>query len=929
MRIRLNTLFIMLLLFSSLAAATEPLYSVSFKDWPEDIILKINNLAPELKRKDLTAAELNTVLKRLDESFNFNTLRLLRTDTSQPNALVLVGEISPEIKVRFDGLSGLSEAEAMTTMGLNLSNLLDEESLKAGAQKLTVHYRERGYRSAHVQYAFVSESTLVKTVLFTIDKKEQTELRKIVVEGLADQKLLAQIDEALRRKFRKATLTQDTLNKITLELRTRLSTAGYYLMAVPPPQIQFTANDLTAQIIYKMPESQRYHIEVTNTRAYTHDSLEEDILKLKTYYSKDDNLGSDLSSVLKTHYITNGYPHVGVLYYETKINDRIFLYLNVDEGPYTQINDFRIIGQFSRPEKFYKDKFFELASAPIQEKMYIKEDIETAAKNLLIYLQNDGFVNAKLSRIFISTDHDQPQKGVVVLQIEEGAQVKIHALQFNGVSDVNLESVKKASSLAVNQNLSLAQLEKSIADIKIYYQSQGYLEYALANEKRDLIQYEDNNGTADLKFDIQEGPQVTAQTIEVEGNTRTKTKMILLELDFTEKEILTPAKIEESVLRLQRTGYFNSVEITTLEKDSTVAQRTVIVKVAERDPGLRVLGVGVTDENRGTLHGYAGVAYRNFFGRGVGLSLRAEANYNFASIRFLEHKQTIGGFWPYIFDTRLRFRVSATRSTSITDITVNKVTEANTAIFSLEQDITSHITGVFSYSVNTFVDHGISNEDELRYGYTSESLVIGSLIPAVEFDYRDNIFNPTKGHFSRVSFEWSPEGLGNNNVDEFSRVTGETTVYFPLHEAFVFAQSLRAGSIRVNDKQGVGVPFDKRGFILGGRNTIRGFESSEFFPSTQEIGASFRLHTGSDFKLAKSELRFPLSVKYDLAAAFFYDGGQVSIEGLDLVDKWRDAAGVGIRYNTPVGPLSLEYGHKLNKKAGESDGAFHLSFGVF
>lgn len=929
MRMRLNLFFAVFFLWASLASASEPVYQVSLKDWPEDIVVKINKLAPELKRKDLTAAELNNLLKRLDDSFNFNSLRLLRADATQANSLVLVGEISPEIKVLFEGLSELSEAEAISTMGLNLSNLLDEDSLKAGAQKLTTYYRERGYRSANVQYQFVSESTLVKTVIFNIDKKQKTELRKIIIEGITDAKLADQIDEALRRKFRKATLTQDTLNKIALELRTRLSTAGYYLLAVPPPQIQFTANDLTARVVYKFSESQRYHIEVTNTRAYTHDSLEEDVLHLKTYYSKDDNLGADLSSALKTYYTINGYPHVGVLYYETKINDRIYLYLSVDEGPYTEIKDFKVIGQISRPEKFYENKFYELASAPIQDKMYIKEDIEAAAKNLQIYLQNEGFVNAKLSRIFVSTDHDKPQNGIVVLQIEEGAQVRVNALQFNGVSEANREGVQKASGLVIGQSLSLVQLEKSIADLKSYYQSHGYLEYSLANEKKDLIQYEDNNGMADLKFDIVEGPQVTAQTIEVEGNTRTKTKMILLELDFTEKDVLTPAKIEESVLRLQRTGYFNSVEISTLEKDSPVAQRTVIVKVTERDPGLRVLGVGVTDENRGTLHGYAGVAYRNFFGRGVGLSLRAEANYNFASIRFLEHKQTIGGFWPYIFDTRLRFRVSATRSTSITDITVNKVTEANTATFSLEQDISSHMTGVFSYSVNTFNDHGISNEDEIKFGYTSESLVIGSLIPAIEFDYRDNIFNPTKGHFSRLSYEWAPEGLGNNNVDEFSRITGETTLYFPLKDAFVFAQSLRAGYIKVNDRQGVGVPFDKRGFILGGRNTIRGFESSEFFPSTNEIGVSYRLHTSSDFKLVKSELRFPLSVKYDLAGAVFYDGGQVAIEGLDLADKWRDAAGVGIRYNTPVGPLSLEYGHKLNKKAGESDGAFHLSFGVF
>jgi outer membrane protein assembly factor BamA len=342
------------------------------------------------------------------------------------------------------------------------------------------------------------------------------------------------------------------------------------------------------------------------------------------------------------------------------------------------------------------------------------------------------------------------------------------------------------------------------------------------------------------------------------------------------------------------------------------------------------LGVGVTDENGGTLHGYAGVAYRNFWGRGVGVSFRSEANYNFATIKFLEHKHTLGFVWPYIFESRARFRTSATRSTSLADIRINKVTEANTAIFSLEQDFTSHLTGIFSYSVNTFFDHGIDATDEIKYGYASESLVIGSIGPAVELDYRDNIFNPTKGNFSRVAFEYAADGIGNNNVDAFYRVTAETTHYFPIGKGgVVFAQSLRGGYLKDTDDGSEGVPFDKRGFSLGGRTTIRGFESGELFPSTQDIGASYRLTTSSSFQLVKSELRFPLSAKYDLSGAFFYDGGQVEISGLTLTDKWRDAVGVGIRYNTPVGPLNLEYGQKLDKKAGESDGAFHLSVGVF
>jgi outer membrane protein assembly factor BamA len=286
--------------------------------------------------------------------------------------------------------------------------------------------------------------------------------------------------------------------------------------------------------------------------------------------------------------------------------------------------------------------------------------------------------------------------------------------------------------------------------------------------------------------------------------------------------------------------------------------------------------------------------------------------------------------WPYIFETRARFRTSATRSTTITDLRINKVSEANTAIFSIEQDFSSHFTGLVSYAVTTFFDHGIEPEDEINFGYNSESLVIGSVTPAIELDYRDNLFNPSKGSFSRLAFEYSTESLGNNNVDDFYRLTAQSTIYVPLpRSSVIFVQSIRAGYIEIVDDRGEGVPFDKKGFSLGGRTTIRGFETSEFFPTTEEIGASYRLLTASQYQLLKSEFRFPISVKYDLGGALFYDGGQVTIDGVELGNKWRDSVGVGIRYNTPVGPLNLEFAKKLDKKVTESDGAFHLSIGVF
>ena len=146
---------------------------------------------------------------------------------------------------------------------------------------------------------------------------------------------------------------------------------------------------------------------------------------------------------------------------------------------------------------------------------------------------------------------------------------------------------------------------------------------------------------------------------------------------------------------------------------------------------------------------------------------------------------------------------------------------------------------------------------------------------------------------------------------------------------FVWANSFKAGYIKDLDDRNQGIPFDKRGFALGGRSTIRGFPTKDIFPSSNTLGANYRLKSTSSYQLIKSEFRLPLFSKQDISIGIFYDGGQVLIQDFDLGDTWRDSIGVGFRYNTPVGPLNLEYAKKLDRKETEDDGAFHLSVGVF
>lgn len=919
---------LMLTLFSN-ASFGENLYSIDISTWPKDVVEKIEKEEPNLKKSNLTSLELDQLLKNLDRNFNFNSLKLVSVNGDKK--LKLVGDISARYTTpEFVGLKDLEPTEAISLMDLANKNYYSEDDLKQASERLTQYYKNLGYRFADVTYSIQDNETLEKNVVFKINLKNQTEVSFVKLLGLQDADR-EEIERSLAKKFSGSIVNQDNLNAINKQVRQSLSEKGFYLATISNPQLSFNAEESRAVISFKIDKTQKYRVEINNVHEFPRLRLEDEVLDLDNYFSTDENISTDLTARLKNFYKSQGYAFIEVSYAVTRENNAEVLIFNLDEGPYTKINQIKFVGQFSKDESFYRKKLLQLSSEKVQDHVYIKDDLDLAAKNLVTYLQNDGYVSAKLGRIQTSFENEATKKQInLTLQLIEGPQTQIRQIILRGNNSISREEILKALDLQVGHALSLSELEKGLQNLKAYYASQGFIEVKIENEHSDLLTYSDKNESAHIKIIISEGAHVKAQTIIIEGNQKTHDKVVLAELEFKPGDYLTPYKMEESISRLQRTGLFSTVEIGTLEAGSLISDRTVIVKVTERNPGLFNVGGGWTSENFGTVYGFTGIAYRNLGGWGRGISARLDGNYNYADIRFLESKITLGFVEPYLFESRARMRITHIRSRVVSDITIRKVTEKNSGVLSFEQDFTSHFTGIWEvFNVATYVDRGITAEDETNYGYQRQDMVISTTGPTLDFDYRDNIFNPTSGSFHRLTAELSLPSL-SSNIDQFMRFTGMTNWYFPISSSdIVFAQSLQGGYVKDIGDLTYGVPFDKKGFVLGGRSTIRGFEASEFFPSNEVTGINFKLFTESYYELVKSELRFPLNRKWGLMGAVFYDGGQVLINGLTLTDPWRDAVGVGLRYNTPVGPLNIEYGFKLDKKAGESDGAFHLSLGVF
>jgi outer membrane protein insertion porin family len=220
----------------------------------------------------------------------------------------------------------------------------------------------------------------------------------------------------------------------------------------------------------------------------------------------------------------------------------------------------------------------------------------------------------------------------------------------------------------------------------------------------------------------------------------------------------------------------------------------------------------------------------------------------------------------------------------------------------------------FSLNETSDVDPGaiISQEDQGRAN-------IASVRGLVVLDFRDDPFNPKRGVYASGAGELASRVFGSQ-VD-YWLLTGQTSYYLPVVRRNSLALSARAGVVL---PYGISpeVPIQKR-FFAGGRTTVRGFKQDTLGPVGTDGSP-----TGGNFQLIlNAEMRVPL--QYGFLAAAFADAGSVwlrnqPVYGFDM----RETAGLSLRYITPVGPVSVDHGWKLDPRPGESAGEWSFTIGM-
>lgn len=541
----------------------------------------------------------------------------------------------------------------------------------------------------------------------------------------------------------------------------------------------------------------------------------------------------------------------------------------------------------------------------------VNQEMMDADKQVLRqYLMDHGRLDGQVGEASVEKRDDGLY---VTFDITEGREYRIGQVKASGdlvgaSSEETLTGIKSEPG----EPFSASLVREDIFSITDKFSDEGY---AFANVVPNTLMNRES-GTVDLDFTSTRGQKVRVNNITITGNEKTYDHVIRRWLTIGEQETYSGSKIKRSQVLLQRLGAFDEVSITS-KATSDPAAVDLEVMVKEATTGSFSAGAGYSTAN-GSLFNTR-VSENNLFGTGRKLNL----NLDFGS---QVTNQILSLDDPRINDSWVSGGLDLFRTTRrFNDFDRELAGGSTTLGYPLER-----VLG------ETFEDINVNLKYELQHinirnvqDYASQFVkdsegrsTASSLTPSLIRNTINNPLNPTQGSRQILRVEFA--GLGGDQ--EFYLVEARNSWFYPLWQTsfgeFVLSDRTNfAYGESLNDD-----PFPLfRRFFPGGINSVRGYRNRTLGPEDE----NGREYGGSKQFVNNLELIFPLINSAGFKGVIFYDVGQAFDDDQSIeVDALRQAWGYGIRWNSPMGPIRIEFGYPIARQDGERGVQTMFSFGA-
>jgi outer membrane protein insertion porin family len=593
--------------------------------------------------------------------------------------------------------------------------------------------------------------------------------------------------------------------------------------------------------------------------------------------------------------------------------NRVDLIFEVNEGPETEIRRITFIGN-----KRFSDKALR-GVVQTKETVWYRflssddtydPDRLTFDRELLrrFYL-SQGYADFRVVSAVAELTPDR-EGFFITFTVEEGERYRFGKVDVSSaLRDLKPEALRRLVTIQEGDWYDADAVEQVITRLT---EEVGNLGYAFV-EIRPRVRRDREKRVIDVTFNVREGPRVFVERIDIEGNVRTIDKVIRREFPLVEGDAFNASKLNRARRRIRNLGFFEKVEVSNAA--GSAPDKTVIkANVRERSTGEISFGAGFSS-SAGVL-GDIGIRERNLLGKGQDLFLKFQVGATASEIElsFTE---------PYFMDRKLSAGFDIFHSTR--DLTDESSYERATTGFGFRMgyNLTEYLNQSLRYRFSrdevTDVESDASLAIREQEGVATTSLVGQTLT----LDRRDSRFDPTDGYVVRWFTDLA--GLGGSVSYLRNRVTG--THFFPLPGQLVLSVGGGAGYI-------VGIDDDVRitdRFYLGG-SSLRGFATYGAGPRDTTTDDALG---GNWYYNNTIEVSFPLGLpnEFGIRGRVFNDIGsigEVDVTSVDTNDtgSLRAAAGVGVSWKSPFGPVSMDIARAYLKEDFDDLEIVRFNFGT-
>lgn len=640
--------------------------------------------------------------------------------------------------------------------------------------------------------------------------------------------------------------------------------------------------------------------------------------------SFDRSLLATIERELEQQYFALGYYDIDVDSTVSPLpRNRVSLRLDVEEGEPASVEPIRFIGNRDFDTDRLRDQF-QMGPKPwwaflSNRDKYSRERLAADLERLSAFYRDRGYADFQVESTQVTISPDR-QRIHVTVNVDEGVQYSVGDIALAGDLIYSESELRELLEIESGEIFNQRAITRTVEALREKLGERGYA-FARINPLPEL---RESDREVDLTFFVDPAERVYVRRIRISGNETTRDDVIRTELRQYEGTWLSTSDLRESESRLGRLGFFGDISIDTPRVPGTTDQVDVEVNATERLSGSIRAGVGFGSDQGVILS--LGIQQDNVFGTGDRAEFVANSDDSdtLYRISYLERNHTMSGIdrrWALSFRDR-------------------DADEADLADYGLETATASYgyripVTANDRIGVDLEFDDVTLNfntptelQEQFERNNGAGNQVIRTNLSWTR-DTRNRAIFPTQGARQQTRLEAAIPGASDL---EYYRLTYEQSRYVGLTERFTLVLD---GSLAYGDAYGDTdrLPFYEN-FYAGGITTLRGFERNSLGPRDENDDP-----TGGNFRaLGRAEVRFPIAQDDEgnnLRMSTFIDAGQVwdreepGADGDVSLSDLRYAAGLGLVYYSPIGPLTMSVARPLNEEAEDETQFFQFTIGAF